>query len=376
MREQFVGYYPLSEKQFEELWRNCIFVLDTNVLLHLYSYSPQTYAEFINLLSQISNRLWIPHQVALEYHFNRLTTIRQQEQTYKEVTSILNKTLARLKQKVSGEHLSIDARSLLSKIKETFASIKEELSEWNENHPDLYTRDNIRDDITNLFQGKVGEPYSQERLNEIYEHGADRYEFKIPPGYGDHTKKDIKRFEGLEIQDKYGDLILWFQIIDKAKDSESPVIVITDDQKEDWWWKFSGHTLGPRPEMVSEISREAEADFYMYTAHQFIKYAGEYLEFQITQEAIDEVQDVAEAKSDWKNEVIDTLMALDGQASLSDIYSYINRNTTRELAETWQATVRNTLYTHSSDSDAFDGGEDVFEHVDRGVWALREAYRT
>lgn len=35
MKEQFKGYYNLSNSEFEELWDNAIFIFDTNVLLNL-----------------------------------------------------------------------------------------------------------------------------------------------------------------------------------------------------------------------------------------------------------------------------------------------------------------------------------------------------
>ncbi|MFM2060738.1 MAG: hypothetical protein RLZZ507_408 [Cyanobacteriota bacterium] len=38
MRDLFPGYYQPTEKEFAELWKECIFSFDTNVLLHIYRY--------------------------------------------------------------------------------------------------------------------------------------------------------------------------------------------------------------------------------------------------------------------------------------------------------------------------------------------------
>jgi Mn-dependent DtxR family transcriptional regulator len=76
-------------------------------------------------------------------------------------------------------------------------------------------------------------------------------------------------------------------------------------------------------------------------------------------------------KRSWKDEVVDALRALGGRASLSDIYSYIERNTSRKLADTWRATVRHTLQIYSSDTETYKGGEDIFQRLDKGSWALR-----
>jgi len=73
----------------------------------------------------------------------------------------------------------------------------------------------------------------------------------------------------------------------------------------------------------------------------------------------------------WKDEIVDALTALGGKASLSHLYAQIENNTHRMLAETWQATVRYTLQIHSSDTDSYRGGEDLFQRLDKGYWGLR-----
>jgi hypothetical protein len=63
---------------------------------------------------------------------------------------------------------------------------------------------------------------------------------------------------------------------------------------------------------------------------------------------------------------------LGGEAYLADLYDYVRRTTSRELPETWQATVRFILQLHSSDTETFRGGHDLFEHLGRGYWGLRK----
>ncbi|WP_204277464.1 PIN-like domain-containing protein, partial [Escherichia coli] len=66
-------------------------------------------------------------------------------------------------------------------------------------------------------------------LAVLKKEGEDRYAKKIPPGYKD-AKKDAGEF------DKYGDLIIWKDMIGKAKADKRPILFISDDAKEDWWW--------------------------------------------------------------------------------------------------------------------------------------------
>jgi hypothetical protein len=78
----------------------------------------------------------------------------------------------------------------------------------------------------------------------------------------------------------------------------------------------------------------------------------------------------------WKDEVCTALDSLGGHAHLSDIYDWIDQHARRDLTTNRnpQAAVRNVLELHSSDSEAFGNGEDLFYSVDglgKGRWGLR-----
>ena len=88
MRTTFLGYYRFTEEEFSALWHDCLFVLDANVILNLYRYSTDTSEALLNILKGISERLWLPHQIALEYQDNRLETIAGQEKLFEEIPEI------------------------------------------------------------------------------------------------------------------------------------------------------------------------------------------------------------------------------------------------------------------------------------------------
>ncbi|MDQ0375973.1 hypothetical protein [Cellulomonas humilata] len=74
----------------------------------------------------------------------------------------------------------------------------------------------------------------------------------------------------------------------------------------------------------------------------------------------------------WKLEVVDALRALGGSASLAQIYAQV-RVQRPGVAGSWEATVRNALECHSSDSANFKG-EDLFALAapkGHGIWRLR-----
>jgi len=84
MKNQFSEFYRPSKAEFAELWKTAIFVVDANFLLDLYRYSEKTSHDLLETLEKVAeeNRLWIPHQVAFEFHENRLKVISAQVRKY------------------------------------------------------------------------------------------------------------------------------------------------------------------------------------------------------------------------------------------------------------------------------------------------------
>ncbi len=321
MRNEFRGFYTPSNLEFKNLWREGIFIFDTNVLLNLYRYPKEAREEFLTILKEIKDRIWIPHQVALEYQQNRLSVIAEQVQKYDEVRKIVNDAESELKEKfaqlqLKKRHSHIKQDNFLSKTSEVFQDFLKELERLEVKQPDIFSEDLIRNEIENLFRENIGaRPESQARLDAIYAKGKIRYDIFQPPGYCDRTKNKGEKFSdksekssddsenftfgGLLYRKEFGDLIVWEQIIEEAKKRAfANVVFITDDEKEDWWLikKFKGKkTIGPRPELVSEIYKEANVTgFYMYTPERFMKYANEFLPIHVKEESINQVRDVSE----------------------------------------------------------------------------------
>lgn len=91
MRTLFPGYYRPTNDQFKALWQNAIFVLDANILLHIYRFSAPTRERLFLLLERWEDRVWVTHQAALELHRNRLDVIRQTGRLGNDVRDALRK---------------------------------------------------------------------------------------------------------------------------------------------------------------------------------------------------------------------------------------------------------------------------------------------
>jgi hypothetical protein len=286
MKSLFPGYSRPTNEEFRQLWQECVFAFDANMLLHIYRYTPETQESFYLVLERLKDRIWIPHQAATEYYENREKVIEDQLKVYDDINRLLDEAYVKLENQLAAfkRHVSVKTGPVLESIKSAVVKAKESLAANKQAHPDAAASALLGEKLTALFEGKVGEQFSAARLLEIYEEAERRFKAQIPPGY-----KDAK---GKEYPDKYGDVVMWFQLIEHAKRLRKPIIFVTDDRKDDWWRKEKGQTLSPRPELINEVENEAHVKFYIYRSEEFLRHAQEFLELEDQQAAIREVEEI------------------------------------------------------------------------------------
>ncbi|HEY9872429.1 MAG TPA: PIN-like domain-containing protein [Candidatus Obscuribacterales bacterium] len=289
MRDLFRGYYKATPEELAEIWKTCIFSFDANVLLHIYSYTPATRERFFEILTRLKERIWVTHQAAYEYQKNRVYIIAEYLKTYENIEKFLTKKYQDLKNEISkdyGRHPFINIQQILETIETAIEDAKSQLHEARRHHPNYLEYDQSRELLSDLLEGKVGQPYSEEELEHIYEKAEKRFSYKKPPGYKDASKP---------VPRSYGDVVLWFQLIDYARVQQKSLIFVTDDNKGDWWVKVGRESLEPRPDLIQEILSEVGLDkfkFYMYHSDQFMDYAERFLDLPDNPEAAKEVREI------------------------------------------------------------------------------------
>jgi len=289
MRLLFPEFCKPSEEELRKIWAEAIFVFDTSILLGLYRLPRKLRIELISKVEKLADRAWIPHQVAMEYYRSRLEVIHEQERAYQNFLRVLRECEDSIVKQLEeyGRHPYIDNKKIISKIRESYKKIIKELDKKKQKQPDWHKDDEIEAALNNIFKkDKIGSEYEQRRLQEIYAEGKTRYEKDIPPGYKD-KKKDNDDKTGIR---KFGDLIIWFQIIDKATVSKKPIIFVTSEKKEDWWYSVGGKTVGARYELITEMKSKANVFFLMYQSDKFIENASKYLDIKFNKELIEEVK--------------------------------------------------------------------------------------
>jgi hypothetical protein len=293
MREQFPEFNKPSKEEFQKMWDEAVFIFDTNVLLNLYRLPQSARKELLSILEKLKENVWMPHQVAKEYYKNRKEIIQEQKKAYQEINDFFESTEKNIQEKLKNHsrHPFIDCDKIFEKISGVLKTVQEEIKKTNDNHPDLLKEDTVEIELNEIFKEKLGLPFDEIQILEIYRLGEDRYKKEVPPGYKDKNK-DAKDKTGTQ---KFGDLIIWFQIIEKAKTSKKPIIFITDERKEDWWWKIGEKTIGARHELIREIKDQANVDFHLYQIDKFLEHANRHLSVKISKEAIDVVKQITEA---------------------------------------------------------------------------------
>lgn len=318
MKNAFVGYYAPSEDDYKRLWAEGLIVLDTNVLLDLYRLPATARDELINVLETLRDRLWVPYQVALEYQKRRLLVIAGERKAIEDALSGATNIFEEVEKRVAAlqidkRGLGIDVASLIKNFEAAHTELVQAIDTVQKEQLDIAISDPIRQKLDAILENKVGPPpTNQSELNTLIDSADERYENRIPPGYAD-LEKDKNPAEanfyhdGICYPRKFGDLILWRQLLSYAKaNSIKSVLLVTSDKKEDWWWRERGKTIGPRPELAREARVEGGVElFWMYSPVQFLESAKTFTAAKVSDQSLRELSDVKriQNKSDYIAEI-------------------------------------------------------------------------
>ena len=302
MQELFRAFYPLSDQEKEEAWKEGLIILDTSALLNLYRYPLAARDRLLTVLERLQDRLWLPHQAALEYQrnqpavrFDQITQFRTVRDEIGALKAEFNNRIDKLQ--LRKRHALIDAEPLREKVAAAVDSFQDELNQIERDQAERYQEGYLQLKIEALFSGRIGQTPTQDFLDAVYKDGEKRYASKIPPGYQDSQKSDPSKeppefsFGGLTFQRRFGDLILWREILQKVKKEEIRwFILVTDDAKEDWWHVVGGQRTGPRPELFDEAVRESGArGFILQTSERFTERASESLGIEVSDEVLQQI---------------------------------------------------------------------------------------
>lgn len=260
MRNVFYMYN--LEKIKEDVFKDNIIILDTNILLNLYRHGNDNRKKFLEILEKAKENIYLPYQVVHEFFQNKNDIISQKIASKEKAKKALEKAINEVKGISFYKKDEVLIEKLDKLLNESISILikKEEEDEIKENY--IVNEDKVLTKFFEIFEGKVNTKLLDEEILKIEEEGKDRYEKNIPPGYMDKKKGT---------NNCYGDLIIWKEIIKIAKKYKKNILFITDDEKEDWIETYNGMYISPRKELIKEFNEETHKNFWILKNNEFLK---------------------------------------------------------------------------------------------------------
>jgi hypothetical protein len=237
-----------SYKIADEIKYNCIYVLDTNVLLVPYLSSKESIDDFARLFKLLkdSNRLFIPARVAREFARNRGQKIADTYSKLVESKNRLNNAQITL-EKFPIFETNRDYQEL-KEIERKISILKEEYRTKLEKLSDDLMNWKWDDPVSNMYK----EIFTAEIIIEVKKSEDElkkdhdfRNDHLIPPG--------VKKNDQLKPDNGIGDLIIWQTALEIGKEKDNDVILVTNEEHNDWFYRQQNTAVLPRYELLNEL---------------------------------------------------------------------------------------------------------------------------
>ncbi len=287
MKERFFAHFPLTDAEKKEVWEDAIFIFDTNIILELYRTSEATREELFSVLEHLGDRAWLTSQSAKEVFRGRASAISEELKSYERLKANFEKTVIKPLNSTRHPHL---LPATFHELEAVYQKVQVETEEAAKRLRALILHDPILPRIAAIFGERVGEDLDEAALKEHIEIGKVRFEQQVPPGYED-AKKLKDALSDQDEADALGDYLIWVQAIKLCKQHEKSLVMVTNDQKDDWWHKENGDTLGPRTEMVEEFHSDTGRRMLMYRLKQFLPVYQEMEKVAVSEATIKEVSE-------------------------------------------------------------------------------------
>ena len=285
----------------EQFFTQGTVVLDTNVLLSLYEYTPAAREQVFEALRSVQHRLWLPHQVGLEFVQNRHRVIIGRKKALEDASKSLQKKLGEARTAI------LDARKLVqdllikyaqdSKAHEALESaisdqtVKALHGNWSKTLSDhvqdlkkhdlpissVNNSDPVLSEVAALFGDKIATPPDPVEIRRrVDEASSYRFPNRIPPGFADEGK-------GTPLSSS-GDFLLWEETIRHMADASerSRLLFVSNDTKDDWYQPAgNGLSSRPWPSLANELRLRTGAELRIETPGEFYRGVNQFLDAKI-----------------------------------------------------------------------------------------------
>lgn len=309
----FVGSIPVPDEAKRDALVGGLISLDANVLLSFYRFSPKARTALLAVLTKCGDRLFVPHQSAQEFWRNRVAVIDQRDAATQQLLDQLDKSVRGLdgpiktwvKNTAASEGVVAQIRAAMADFQEKIATCVEDETGDKDGVGYQVPQDAIVVALRSLLTiGRVGPaPTSAERDQWLGE-ASSRVERGLPPGFKDAAKEARGSTDGAA-----GDYLVWRQSLNEAKRRDLPLVIVTGDEKEDWWWRHRSTLLGPRSELVEECHSETGRALVLLRPQDLVQLA-DALDVKVDPAAAAEIERARASDSVWTPQAVEALLGM------------------------------------------------------------------
>jgi hypothetical protein len=310
MKSILPEWYGHDDKTIKRIITTGTIALDANVLLDLYRVGKNQREQIISVLTAVRDRIFVPYQVALEFHQKRLHVAGTNVSAYADLLRSVDVVLEeKVLSKIRGG-LQKEVRQIVEIARKDLA---DKLTEWHDRH--IIPFDEVRKDdpvlkaLDELLDDSAfGKRPSYEELEELKATAHERYKSLIPPGYSDVGEKE----------DPTGDYLVWSELLEHAKTANQPLLFVTSDKKEDWYRPaIRGQSLGPRIELIAEMRSVLDTQpYHQVPLDLFLDLTNAYLDTSVENATIEIVRSITRPTRDFKLQFLETLPASEAEKLL------------------------------------------------------------
>jgi hypothetical protein len=318
---EFAGYKIASPEELDSALREAVVAVDANVLLDLYRFSPQTSSDLIKTFTSLGDRLVVPHQALREFWRHRQRAQGSPRGATKAATDALGKSARSMNDCLTTWAKAVGVNTgelagLTGQVNDLVEALQQKLQQVLAHADADRTGDPILDQLEELVRGRVTAPLADEEHAECVAEANRRIDAEIPPGYKDAGKQEDDSADG-----GAGDYLVWYQATRYAQEQGRDLLLVTRDEKEDWWWRQGAEFIGPRPELALEYGGLTGRRLFLMRPTDLLARAS-VLEVDVDQESsadagrvTEDEGTVEEPTAEWTLEALSALLdQLDEQA--------------------------------------------------------------
>lgn len=300
--ENFAPYLNRPSKdQVQEALKSGSITVDTNILYRLLGVDDSSADYMISALSEFGDRFFISHIVALEFKRGYRAHLRPKntDQQSSTILEHLNKIESAAQEKINRKYLVQQDREQVwedfkNKMKDFRSYISKEVVDASGSDQEHSRRKSILGKIYDLSTGKVV-GLSDDEFKVMVEESLERVRQKMPPGYLDAKKDD----------GGYGDGVFWLQSYRRAAEKSTDLVIISDDQKQDWIDAKGSHSGAKLREEFWKFSNGRT--FVYLSSLEFVRQWAEYSQKSVPESVVDSfssqrVVDDSPAENSWSME--------------------------------------------------------------------------